>query len=459
MKYLILIGTFFIVFGFVLVDALMSPIFWCFSYFLGKFIVLKTTTHSDNLKLYNIFYFLFSFFGIILLIDNYLNFGIHFGFAGDDSRYFDSIILLSRFNLPDEFGLWEIVLSTYAFLISLINPFELKLPDILSFNWMLVSVLGLLISELTYQIIKKPIPIFLFVLSFAFCFKIVDSTVRLYRDVLVLIFMIYSFISIMNRRKIRFLLSSVFAGLIRGANGILSLVIFPILFLRCFINRNAIFYIYLFIGVAICIMIVLKMNFLVYASDISRTSRYESVYEDASLAETLEIRNENLKKTASSSKVISSAYSGDGISSYLIKAITSFFFPITFHSPFEMKTVNSYKSDKTHVYGFYIYNIITWIFICSWFVIIPYLFYGVKYAFFSKNYTNVFFVYYVLAFILIAFISGQGRHACAFLMLNPLFVTIGFYYVKHKKVHKVKLGQLIIMIGIMGWNYFRIFIM
>jgi len=106
-------------------------------------------------------YFILSIFGLIITLDNFNNFGTYFGYAGDDTRYFDKIALLSEGEFPEEYGIYEIVVSVFGRLLGVFYPVSFDLLDLLPFNWALASLCvglsGQLAFEITGQRCKLPL--------------------------------------------------------------------------------------------------------------------------------------------------------------------------------------------------------------------------------------------------------------------------------------------------------------
>jgi hypothetical protein len=232
---------------------------------------------------------------------------------------------------------------------------EVCLTDLIPFNWLIAALIGVLINKLFFMLKQRNIPFFIFVLAYPFQFIMTDSFSRLYRENLLIFFVIIATIEIFRKHNKKALLATIPIAILRVAN--ISVVGLMFLFKK--IRLKSLKWV---IVLTILLMILLK-SFLpkivqlamIYGSDISRTERYKSAFSNLSSEEVIDSRfSENQSMNNS---LMASSYSNNSLTSIGIRAAFSYFFPLRFVNPnSEMNHSRLGKID-----GFYTYYIINWI--------------------------------------------------------------------------------------------------
>lgn len=390
-------------------------------------------TQNDYTVIYILSYLLISLIGMVITVDNAQNFGVFFGFASDDSRYFDSIIALTHGEVLDNIGLFSFIYAANAFIVEAFVPGELILPDLLPFNWMVYSLCVVLVSKISYNLTQKKCPLILLLAASSGNMMLTDSSARLYRDIIALFFLLLSIVMVLNNRKWRALFLILASGLIRGANGASSFMLCSLLLLKQKVRSCFTFYVlavsvFTFVGV---LFVVLPFNIFPYSTSIGKMA--QRIDEQGFKSSVSYLDNRNRAFGAISSERIpgsarAMAYEKGGVKGAMVQISLFVLYPIKFNSPYDSVAVHTYKSNILIAEGFYIYRIVQWLYILCWPIVLPYLIIGLVLAF-SKHggLMNPIAVYYVTIVLLTALISGQPRHGCAFIVLHPIFTSLGYH--------------------------------
>ena len=401
-------------------------------------------------------YLLISLMGLLICLDNQNNFGTFLGCGGDDTRFFGKILMLIKGTPEEETGFYEYVLATFGWGMNLLKLGDLQLTDLLPLNWLLAAFCAMVCYQLAFELMCKRCPFFIILTSLLFNFTFTDSITRLYRDVLMLFFSLLFLLFLINDKRIKMLVSLVPLMLIRMANGFLLLLFVGLLILKKRVKRVMVFYALTGVlgGFFVAVINYSNINLLNYTSSYVNFARYNRVFKNYSTKEMLELRNKSIAGSVPESSLKNVAYIEGGIKGKIVKIIYALFYPLTFNSPSTELQVSATISNSGYVKGFYLYLILQWLFILSWIAVLPYLFLGLYKAMFGSNLQVTIFVFYIIVTLLVSLISGQQRHGCILVVLNPILANIGFHYSRSNRqmIFNHKLLTVAVIIGITGWN-------
>jgi hypothetical protein len=290
----------------------------------------------------------------------------------------------------------------------------------------------------------------------------VDSTVRLYRDSFALLFVLLSMNMATQNNMIHATVCSVLAGIVRGANGMLSLFFVGIHRLGLKMRTAVRYYLIFIVSGALVVIFVIQpfsRFILTGASDYSKSERYRRNFVDMSVEEQLKMRVENISFTRKAGSISSMAYDKGGIVGTLTNVAVTMFFPISFYPLVMSAKYNSLYGSLYIEDGFFIFNIVEWIMVLCWIVVIPLLCIGIWKAFSGNRMQNGIFLYYLAAVLLVAIVSGQIRHACIFIIINPVLMALGYQHIqinRHAAIIHSRIRVLVI-VGIVVINIMKIY--
>jgi hypothetical protein len=367
--------------------------------------------------------------GCILNLDNINNFGTVFGYAVDDERYFNTIKLLVSGSLPKEYGLFEIIVASIAFLFHKTVAPNFTLTDLLPINWFLGSLVCYLCQLLAFRVSDREVPAWVIYVSLLLNFHFVDAFIRLYREALLYLFYTYALLLVYENKYIKsapFILAS---AAIRGSNGYFLFMFAGLNLLRQRIYNNAIF-------LATIVMITVFSFPLIYyaggillnySSDLGRTERYREAFADYSFEDRLELRQESLVSGIPGKAITHRIYNTNYIISILAKPAISFFFPLTLR-PLRDTRISHSPHATTPIAndGLFIFHIIVNIMILNWIIVFPLFAIGFYACLFCRDKKQTFALFFLIILALVSEISGQMRHGIAFFVFVPSFVVIGF---------------------------------
>ena len=401
---------------------------WLVLYFIGYryeyFIASKA--NIENRNIFSIFFPIISIIGLITVFDNLALQNTPWShYWSDDHRFYLNIVKLydyGIFNNPYDIG-------TYEHLVYIVSRlfFPSSIPllqELLLFNWFLLGLTALKIDIIIILVTRRKISVILLFSSLLLNFIIVDSSVRLYRDILVIYLSLTSTLYIFKHEPIKAYLLIVPVFMLRGFSGIL-LLIMNILFVKY--RRYSMNNYYAFWSLAFIFLISSTLystdtftSILPYLSQSKDIGLYKGVYSDMSLEEFVQNRH-NVRANRTGNEMIADAYSqnqkSSKITSSFIRMATVLFFPITINSPY------IYSSHKV---GFSWYEMLKWVFVLNWIVVIPLIITGVisiiKYG---DGISKLIVLYFLVGWFLIALISTQQRHMFAFVIYFPIFIAQG----------------------------------
>lgn len=411
-------------------------------------------------KVVTISYLVLSIMGLIIVFDNRHNFGVDFGYGADDSRFFTQIEGLANGDSASYISLYVIVFSIFFRIIHFFCD-SVNLLDLLPINWALSAICIYFASHLVFLVTRKVIPVWLLGVCLLGNFTYVDSTVRLYRDGMLLCFLLMSFVFLINKKNVRFAMSSIIVTLLRGLNGMTLY-----LFLMCKILSDRfkkVHTFYLSVVFFSTIIIILSLpisNILVnYMTDASRIFLYEKVFANYDFYERLKMRNEALSSVYKEGSVTSNLHSSGGMVGSIGKVLITPFYPMSIPSLWMDSDYHGVYGSVSYVRnGFFLFNAVRWLMVVCWIFVIPHLVIGIWVAMKGNRLLNSFVLYYFIMVVIVALFSGQSRHTCGFSVLNPLLAAIGYYEVKsNPKIRFWRNGlAIVVIVGISAFNITRI---
>jgi hypothetical protein len=411
-------------------------------------------------KIYILSYLLLSLIGLIITFDNYKNSGVYFGFAGDDTRYFEKAAQLLSGTVPEEAGAYPIILCIYGQFVKLFTGQSYVLTDLLPLNWVFgawtVVISGLLANFFS----KNKCPFFILLITVILNFKFMDSVTRLYRETFVLFFFLLSIYLLIIKNKGYFVFTF-FTGLLRVANALLLLLLAAILVIKKRVTSHRRFYTIMGVGCLLMYLVLLQgsFNFLAYMSNASRIGRYHDVFSDYSYQQAIEQRHKGVLGEIKEDSLTGYAFGKGSAVGEFLKVPISYFFPFTFNSPSDVKRVYSSQANVKYANGFYFFEIVKWFTVLAWPVVLPMVAFGVLGSIKKSDWHAVMLLYYMILIFAIPVISGQIRHCCAYVLLTPVFANLGYWEIlKDRRAWRnaITLG-VFVMIAIGLWNYIKIF--
>lgn len=434
------IGITIILLLFILVEEYFAVAIWFV--FLGMgILVANKLSYSSRAKEYFIaFYLIFSLVGLVLCLDNLQNFNELFGFAGDDKRFFESVMyLIGNENKPAfEISIYAYFLYPIAILADAFKP--LSIVDLLIFNWFVSGLIAVLLNEIAKRMTGAFIPIWLLILSYAFCFIISDSFTRLYRDSLLMLFILLSFNLLLQKHSKKAILSIIPVFLLRMGNTLLPLLFFLTTRFKLRKKRYLLGTAVLLLFVTITFLPNIIKLAMIYGSDYSRLERYESAFMDLENEEIYDIRFQ--ENQSGSSDLMAQAYTEVSFSALIIRAAFGYFYPLRF------KSLNSevFHSRLGFVKGTYFYHGVNWLFTISLVVVFPLLIIGVLFN--TKESLNRLIITQTIFLLLILLISGQTRHLIGAFIFNPILANNGLLLIQNNTKYKQTFYSLSAMSGI-----------
>lgn len=415
---------------------------------LGNFVSKKLFSSIQSSIDFTIIYCFISILGLIISIDNFFNFGSLLGFAIDDESFLNGTKYLvgQEDTIDREVSFFSYFLLLIAYPVSLIK--EVSLTDLLPVNWMLAGLIGVLLDKLSMVLTKRNIPLFLLLLSFPLQFIMTDTLTRLYRDNLLLFFYVITFINIFRNKFAASILPIILTGLLRGAN--LVSYAFLIFFKIFKVNRKIFFPLFILSSFLIVsnLPLILKTA-MIYGSDITRANRYSDAFSNLDYDELIKSRYNYA--TSEGNPLRQKAYSSTSATSIALRGVFSYFFPLTFSSPFsDMK-----HARKGDVKGFYLYYMVNWINILVMVFTTPLLIIGMFKSKGTELYTLL--MVYISYLFLVLLISGQGRHSCGAYIFNAVFIANGYYFTKRKKLYRQMWisSSIILMLVVFVYNVLK----
>lgn len=417
---------------FTLIESPVAFITWISFYFIGKYFSNKVIRPGSSSP-YTALYYIFTFIGLLICADNFYNFNELVGFAEDDRRYFEAAAHLLGQNeitqYQSEISPYSILLSIIAFPLSIFKT--ITVADLLPFNWMLAALIGCCICRLGHEILDRNIPFWVLLITYPFNFIISDSLTRLYRDGVLLLFIILSMLCIYHGKKIKSLFLAIPVIFLRFAN-----ILMPLLF---YLLRNSgvkstkiiYFSVFAICSAGILFQATILHQAIKHGSEISRTSRYTEAFSSMSAEDAIAFRRTALADTAGNS-LHSYAYQNDSIDAVVLRMGIPFLYPLTFENPYGAIP----HSSKGLISGFYSFKVINWLSTLSTTLVIPLLIFGLLGARNNHNLAIIAACWITFIFMTVS-ISGQTRHLLAALILNPIIASNGYYQIASNRFRRI----------------------
>lgn len=438
MKTYNIIALFIIILLYVVLNDVFAFVSWILFLLIGINIEKKINVVSFVRTKFILWYSIISIIGLLIHLDNFVNFGDYYGFAADDYKFFKKVeLLINNFKLANV-DLFSCILSVFIYPISLFK--DISLLDLLPFNWALFSLSLLLIDKLCLKLTGSNVPIIIMLICLCSRFAVFDTVIRLYRDNLVLFFILLSLVTLLfdaNKRKFILYLIPVF--FLRAAS-----VVFPLLIYLMWENRNQskriiLLNTFLIVAVFLILYEIILPYVVIYGSSFERTSTYQNAFSELSVSELETMRQSMGEKY--------SYLSGNSIYAILGRSLLAYSFPLRF--TFWFGEIHHYKLGI--VQGYYFYYLFQNLMIISFIVTSSYLIGGFKCIIKNNNLLSlfcaniVFFIFYII-------VSNQYRHAVPFYVINIVFLNYIYYNIKHKRFIKLLMCGITLIVILYNLN-------
>lgn len=374
-------------------------------------------------------YLLISLIGLIEVGDNLRNFGTVFGKHADDALFYQRTMALLRYGeWQERTGLYEAVLALWAVIPTAVFALPMTALDFLPLNWGFAAVVVGLIGVFCRVTLGISPPLWILIGGILGNYRFTDSVIHLYREPLLLLFLLSAMIAITQRRYLRSLFLALPVLLIRGANFLLYGVYLGLTVIRQCSRSRLMFY-------GVCVLLGISGLFLTqsvgttllkYSSGLTQAGGSVGS-EKWSFAENRTFRSEMIAKQVTDGSTTAAVLSGSGPLVTLVRPFPYLFFPIRFwpvHMADDSHSI--FASTESLQAGAYWINVYVGVTVCCWLFLIPLMSIGLFNAMLGPPVENILFVYYVLAVVLVSFVSCQMRHGLSFIVVNPVLATIGW---------------------------------
>lgn len=410
-------------------------------YFLLEFLPVQSISRY-KLKFF-LTYFIVSFLGLLLHLDNFNNTGDYFGFAGDDYKYYT--FFLEVFNtgvngLPEFSEVLALLYYPYVKVFGMPS-----LIGLLPFNWLITSYSVLLSHSLFTSILKRKLPFYLTVIFLLGNFVFIDCMLRFYREPVLVFFSLLAFYFLINENKIKSIILWPLIAILRGANFMIVLLFAFLAKLKSI--KQALIFLLLFLAF-LPIFINYFGTIVSYSSALGRVEKY-SFNKEASAEEIIKRRGDFINITeGNENSNTANLYKSSGIAYYITRPAIFVFFPLRYRSLIETKTY-SFKNNEIEVTGYHFFNLIYFIIISLWIYSAPRLYYGIILALRDKELFRYFF-FFLFVLIASAFISFQQRHFVIGAVFIPFFIHI--YKLNPIKRNSVAIISAVFFVFLMAYN-------
>jgi hypothetical protein len=329
--------------------------------------------------------------------------------------------------------LFEIFLAIPQFISK--NLFGVFIPHLylLPLNWMLSSFSIIVLLK----VLKRFFPLtkrqeILVVLPVLFNYNFIDTAVHLYRDISMIFFMLLFIYNMIENHNKRMLLCGVIVFFIRGANGILLLILYGLYF---FIVRKN------YSLKKIILVSIVPIMVIFYFSDTINSSFFRGGFG---------IENTSNLQERIINRLESNQTEGTGGSmmlrrgNFLMKAL----YPSVYtFSPFIIKTdrndITVAHADESNIHGYIvgtykfppIYKLPSYIHTVSICLFMIMILYGIGLSFRTNQIQFKMLAFFMVIQILtISIISMQARHRLPIIFLFPVFYSIAYNHIKGTKL-------------------------
>lgn len=396
-------------------------------------------------------YLFISFIGIIEVADNLHNFLIPFGKHADDSRYFERTLnLLYHGRWEDKTGAFEVMLSIWGSWWKLLWGNTLQLLDLLPFCWLAGAIVVGLSDRLCKNVAGFYPPIWLVALTFLCNYQFMKSVIHLYRDGVMLIFVMISFNLLLQKKHLRSFLTSIPILFLRGANFFLFITFSFLVRARNYFSSRTKFYIFCIVFFSFALIVVPRVGNMLLAYSSGMQNVGECVGLDTwSFQQNVAFRSEFLSEKVSSGSTLQKSMAGNSLSSLAIRPFVYAFFPIRMWSITQnWESVSPFAPISYVRQGKFLVNIYVWVCVSAFVIIIPLLFVGLVESLNSNNVMCSIAVFYIFSVFAVSFVSMQMRHGLAFIVLNLIISFQGYSTYKSKRNRRITVQVLSVFIAI-----------
>lgn len=445
-----------------IINIISFTILFICSFFIDSFLFIPIVMYaliiqfglniSGNKKYIQTALIVFTFAGFFSLLYSYEYMSLYndsFGPYYDDSLYYFNSILLSNFQVGLPPTLFEVVLAVPQFISY--NLFNVYIPHIflLPINWMLSSFSAVVLLKILsfFFNINKEKEIYI-LLPILFNYNFIDTAIHLYRDVLMIFFILLFIYNMIVDNKKWTLFFGVCVFFIRGANGVL-LLLFYILHYAITIKG------YSFKKIAF--VSIFPILILFYFSGSINSSFFRGGFSN--------VQSSNLQERLTS-RMDYNRLEGEGGSMSLRNSnniVVKSIYPLVYtFSPFiletEAKQINVIHSSIEQIFGYSLrefkfskmYNLPFYFHILSIaFFVIPIL-YGLFIGLRSQNkYFVILSIFFIIQVLAISIISMQARHRLPIVFLFPVFYILALRSREYKTSIIPKISVIIFIIIIL----------
>lgn len=386
---------------------------------LSKFLAKK-----DDKILSDIRFFSFWFYALVGVINYscYLNdCGMTRAPYEDDSYYYDMAIDLANGILTSlRFEPYSFFLSAIIYPFKALFNYQVAHYELLPINWFFGSCIVVSTIKLANMICgfnrKKDYFIAAGLVIFNSCF--IDGIAHLYRDALLNLLLINAFIYVYKNYNVRAFIASFFTGLLRGANGLISIAY---LCLNKLIEKIRITKKQLVVFSCIGVGVVLLSYSTLGLDRFTRSFAGVDESSAMSISERLETFTNQENAEGGVIRLLRS-------NNPLAKAVA---IPIYMISPikvneFRISHFYSIKTERWYVNRFRIESVWELLMLLFYVPLTIPLFLGIYYWVKDKSMKNIaVFVIFILTLSLVTLISMQSRHKMGFILFFP--VLYGYY--------------------------------
>ena len=418
-----------------------------------------------EVRIVQLAFVLTSLVGLIIVFDNLGNFHTPFSQGHDDSEYFYNILArLKGDSYYFESYAFQYLHVGYGYIVSVLTfraPGGLTLFDVLPLNWAVVSVCAVYLDRIIHRVTGSIPPLWVLLVPILGNNNFMGNVSRFYRDTYVVLF-IALIVDLTLRRRYAFAFGAT-AGLalFRGGNALLAFLFLAVAFL---INEGRLARVKRNYALILGILAIAYFGGLrergnvIYALSTrvaGDAAKYIRAFEGENYEVIIQRRILN-KARNSGNEQRQRIVEGGGLAGAAYKAGYSLFFPITFHGPYMAQETSAMDAGSTYTArGFFLYNIVKWVFVAAWVLVVPYLLMGV-YVGLSQNKQVVNIVcFYLLTVIAVSQISFQIRHTVAFVVLHPILVAIGYNAAREGQGTGRRSLVIATVFVIVGYNFYK----
>ena len=465
-----LIGRSIVIFGSAIVFGMIGVLSGNFGSsvaWLGLLAVLSLLYHRSPREhaIAQVSFVFISLVGMIIIRDNLANFQTPFSGGHDDSEFFYAIIARLEGN-PSffEVSAFQYFNLAYGYVVSILtfrDPADLALYDILPLGWAAVAVCAVHLDRIIHHVTGRTAPLWVVLVPILANHNFVGNVSRFYRDVYVVLFIVLIVDLALSRRHLLALGATAGLALLRGGNALIMLLFLATAYR---INEGRLFHVKRHYALILGTLAVVYFGGLrergnvIYAmtSRVANAGAYINTFRGENYEEIIQRRILNKARNSGNLqrwRIIE----GGGLMGAGYKAAYSVFFPITFYGPY-MAQGEFHAPDASSTYtarGFFLYNVVKWLYVVAWVLVVPYLVIGV-YAGLSQNkhLVNIICIY-LLTVLALSQISFQIRHTVAFVVLHPILVAIGYDATKGRLVVVRQVLALTMAVVIVGYNMYK----